>query len=645
MTDQLRGRGGPERARLPGAHAEATPDAHVRHLGHELSARADDVLERVIQRSSSGPALAAPVRSSFERICIVATLTLAGWMANEDPGTGLAAGRESWELFGGLAARRSAPLNEVTKRCLRWRDAVDEILGECAELVHTPPTALARALAMTQTTLDVTLVRVCEAFESERAQTDQELASHREELAFIAMHDLLTGLPNRSMVLDLGEQMLSRARRRRTPVAALLINVDNLTGINETLGHDAGDELLQAIAARLEGVVRDTDALGRLGGDEFVLLAEEDSEAAGVSVIADRLTEALRAPFRLAAGGHTDLTVTASIGIATGAHTTAEDFLRDADIAMHRAKWEGKSRHVVFESGMQDLVQSRMELEMDLRGALAHEEYFLVYQPTFDLGGMVPTGLEALIRWKRPVRGVVAPNDFIPLLEETGLIVEVGRWVLHEACSQGAAWRRAGHPIGIAVNVSARQLDTDQFIADVQHSLRESGLEAGALTLEITETTLMRDAEQAVRRLHSIKELGVRVAIDDFGTGYSSLSQLQRFPVDALKIDRSFISQLADEPQGQALIRTLVQLGKALSIETLAEGIEQQSELKLLQQARCDSGQGFLFARPLDVQAAQLFLENWRAPALVGAPAPAAAAAPARGLVPAAVPAVGPARA
>jgi diguanylate cyclase (GGDEF)-like protein len=294
------------------------------------------------------------VRSSYERICTVATLTVAGWMAGED--AGVAAGRDSWELFGGLAARRAAPLNAVTKRCLRWRDAVDEVLGECAERVQIPPAALASALAMTQTTLDVTLVRVCEAFESERAQTDQELASHREELAFIATHDLLTRLPNRSMVLELGEQMLSRARRRRTPVAALLINVDNLTGINETLGHDAGDELLQAVAARLEDVVRDTDALGRLGGDEFVLLAEEVSHAAEVGVIADRLTEVFRAPFRLAAGGHTDLTVTASIGIAMGARTTAEDFLRDADIAMHRAKWEGKSRHVVFESGMQDVV-------------------------------------------------------------------------------------------------------------------------------------------------------------------------------------------------------------------------------------------------------------------------------------------------
>jgi EAL domain-containing protein (putative c-di-GMP-specific phosphodiesterase class I) len=297
--------------------------------------------------------------------------------------------------------------------------------------------------------------------------------------------------------------------------------------------------------------------------------------------------------------------------VASGERTAVEDFLRDADIAMHRAKWEGKNRHVVFESDMQYVVQSRMELEMDLRGALAKEEFFLLYQPTFDLRGMIPTGVEALIRWKNAVRGIVQPNDFIPLLEETGLIVEVGRWVLEQACRQGARWRDDGHPIGVAVNVSARQLETDQFVGDVREALSKSRLEPQALTLEITETTLMRNPEQTARRLHAIKELGVRIAIDDFGTGYSSFAHLQRFPVDSLKIDRSFISQLSENPEGETLLRTLVQLGKALSIETLAEGIELHNQLSLLQEENCDSGQGFLFARPLDVGAAEAFLRDW----------------------------------
>jgi EAL domain-containing protein (putative c-di-GMP-specific phosphodiesterase class I) len=248
-----------------------------------------------------------------------------------------------------------------------------------------------------------------------------------------------------------------------------------------------------------------------------------------------------------------------------------------------------------------------MELEMDLREALEQEQFFLAYQPTFDLSEMSPTGVEALIRWQHPVRGTVQPDAFIPLLEETGMIVEVGRWVLREACRQGAEWHRAGYPVDIAVNVSGRQLDTDQLIADIETALADSGLPAGRLTIEITETTLMRNVEETARRLAAIKQLGVRIAIDDFGTGYSSLAHLQKFPVDALKIDRSFISGMRHNKEGETLIHTLVQLGKALAIETLAEGIEEPGELSLLREEHCDSGQGFLFARPLDPAAAEEF--------------------------------------
>jgi EAL domain-containing protein (putative c-di-GMP-specific phosphodiesterase class I) len=256
-------------------------------------------------------------------------------------------------------------------------------------------------------------------------------------------------------------------------------------------------------------------------------------------------------------------------------------------------------------------MEHRMELEMDLRDALKNDEFLLAYQPTCDLSDMTPTGVEALIRWQHPTRGLVQPDDFIGLLEETGLIVEVGKWVLNEACAQGAAWRAAGHEIGMAVNVSPRQLDTDQLVGDIEEALGASGLDPKALTIEITETTLMRNIEETAHRLAAIKQLGVRIAIDDFGTGYSSLAHLQRFPVDALKIDRSFVTGLKQNEQGQTLIRTLVQLGKALSIETFAEGIEQQHELSLLQDEDCDTGQGFLFAKPLDIAATEAFLENW----------------------------------
>jgi EAL domain-containing protein (putative c-di-GMP-specific phosphodiesterase class I) len=248
---------------------------------------------------------------------------------------------------------------------------------------------------------------------------------------------------------------------------------------------------------------------------------------------------------------------------------------------------------------------------MDLREALEKDEFFLVYQPTFDLGDMTPTGLEALIRWEHPTRGEVQPDDFIPMLEQTGLITSIGRWVLDEACAQAAAWRELGYPVAIAVNVSGRQLDTDELVEDIRGALAASGLDAAALTIEITETTLMRNMEDTALRLAAVKELGVGIAIDDFGTGYSSLAHLQRFPVDALKIDRSFISGLSHNHEGETLLRTLVQLGKALSIKTFAEGIEQPRELSLLKDERCDSGQGFLFARPLDVGATEAFLRNW----------------------------------
>jgi diguanylate cyclase (GGDEF)-like protein len=573
-------------------------------LGEALHARSEDVLARVVEANdASGLKLDDAVEERFARVGTLSTVAVARWMSGDSLAAALEVGEEVWRIFGHLAAQRSAPLNEVTKRCLRWRNAAAEVTRECARDLELPGTLLGEALEMLQQTLELTLVRVCESFEAERQHAD-------EELAFLATHDPLTGLPNRTLILDRTEQMLARSRRQNTPVAAVFIDLDNFKVVNDTLGHSAGDELLRAVAARLKGVLRETDALARLGGDEFVVIAEEISLAAGPELIAERLAEALAEAFTLE-DGKVSLNVSASIGIAAGARTTAEELLRDADIAMYRAKWDGKNRYVVFESEMQDAVQSRLELEMDLREALGNGEFYLVYQPIFNLTDMTPTGVEALIRWNHPVRGVVQPEDFIPLLEETGLINQIGSWVLHEACAQSALWSAAGYPTGMAVNVSARQLDTDDFVSEVQAALAESELDPATLTIEITETTLMRNAEETARRLLAIKALGVRIAIDDFGTGYSSLAHLQRFAVDALKIDRSFITALKHNPEGEALIHTLVQLGKALSIETVAEGIEHQPELSQLQDEHCDSGQGFLFARPLDVADAERFLQSW----------------------------------
>jgi diguanylate cyclase (GGDEF)-like protein len=556
-------------------------------LGEALHERTEQVVAGMIERSErSGPVLEDVVEESFARVGAVSTTAVARWMAGEGAQAAREVGQESWSIFGQLAAQRAAPLNEVTKRCLRWRDAAEDVVCKASEELGLAPDVLARALDMLQRSLDVTLVRMCQSFESERQRAQDELSRRQEELAFLATHDPLTGLPNRTLILDRVEQMLVRSRHSQAPVAALFIDLDNFKSINDTLGHGAGDELLCSVCARLQNVVRDIDALGRLGGDEFVIVAEGMSLDAGPELIAERLLEALKQPFELQ-GAENRLAITASVGIATGDRLSAEELLRDADIAMYRAKWSGKNRYVVFETGMQDAIQTRMEMEMDLRMAFENSEFYLVYQPTFDLQRMSPTGMEALIRWRSPTRGIVQPDDFIALLEE------------------------AGHEVGIAVNVSTRQLDTDQFVPTVADALARSGLEPSALTLEITETTLMTNADETAERLERIKGLGVRIAIDDFGTGYSSLAYLQRFPVDALKIDRSFISRMAQDPEGETLIRTLVQLGKSLAIETLAEGIEQSSELSLLREEHCDSGQGFLFARPLEVDACEAFLQEW----------------------------------
>jgi diguanylate cyclase (GGDEF)-like protein len=590
------------------------PVTELERLGRELSARTDDVVARMMKLSAESPrTLDKVVEASFEEVGAVSTVAVARWMAGEGEAVAREVGQESWRIFAQLASQREAALNEVTKRCLRWRDCALEILDESAADLGLSDETLADARRMVQRSLDVTLVRMCQSFEDERQRAHEELTSREKELVFLATHDALTGLPNRTLILDRIEQTLRRARHNQEPVAALFVDLDNFKAINDSLGHSTGDELLCAVAERLEGVIRETDALGRMGGDEFVVVAEGLSLAAGPELIAERLLEAFREPFALGEEGETRVHAKASVGIATGVRASAEELLRDADIAMYRAKWGGKSRYLVFESGMEDEVQSRLETEMDLQSALANEEFFLVYQPTFDLQTMSPTGVEALIRWRRPGRGTIQPEEFIPLLEETKMIVDVGAWVLREACAQAAGWQAEGRPLGLSVNVSALQLDTDDLIDHVVEALNESGLPPESLTVEITETTLMKNVEETARRLGELKGLGVRIAVDDFGTGYSSLGHLRQFPVDVLKIDRSFVSQLADGGEGEILLHTLLQLGKALEIETTAEGIERPQDLSLIREKDCDNGQGFLFTRPLSAQDAGSFFRQWPA--------------------------------
>ena len=418
---------------------DASGSAALRALGDELYARTGEVVDRIVcMVERSGKLLDSRVEDRFMRVGEVSTIAVARWMAGGGEESAREVGRESSRIFGQIGAQRDAPLNELIKRCLRWRDAAAEVLGEIALERQLGEDVLTVALQMLQRSLDVTLVRMGESFEAERQRAHDELDRQQEELSFMATHDSLTGLPNRALIIDRLGHMLGRSRRNRTPVAALFIDLDNFKSINDSLGHAAGDGLLRAVAARLQGVVRETDALGRLGGDEFVVVAEELSLAAGPELIAERMLETLKHPFQLAGHEDTPLTVTASVGVAVATEGTAGELLRDADIAMYRAKWDGKNRYTVFESAMQDALRNRMVLEMDLRGALEKDEFFLLYQPTFDLETMITTGVEALIRWASPTRGLVQPDDFIPLLEETGMIVEVGRWVLDAGLRAGA---------------------------------------------------------------------------------------------------------------------------------------------------------------------------------------------------------------
>ncbi len=428
-------------------------------------------------------------------------------------------------------------------------------------------------------------------------------------LAHRALHDPLTGLANRQLILDRAEQMLARVRRNGEPVAAYFIDLDNFKEANDSLGHEAGDKLLRLVASRLSALLRASDTVGRLGGDEFVILTEGVSLVVGPMMVAERIREVLKTPFEVEGFEGLPVTVTASIGIATGDRASAQDLLRDADIALYRAKAAGRNQCVLFEPSMQAAAVNRLELKSDLDTAVARGQFFLLYQPIVDLDTEHVRGVEALLRWQHPTRGVIAPDNFIPALEDTGLIIEVGRWVLLEACAQAARWHRQGYSTTtMSVNVSMRQLESDQLVEHVVEALAAHDLDPGALVIEVTESTLMKDANATVARLRRLKELGVMIAIDDFGTGYSSLAYLRQFPVDVLKIDRSFVAEMDDGPNSGALIHTLVELGRTLGLTTLAEGIEDAAQLGGLRDERCDRGQGFIFSRPVEASAIEAIL-------------------------------------
>jgi len=418
-----------------------------------------------------------------------------------------------------------------------------------------------------------------------------------ERLRHQAFHDPLTGLANRALFADRVEHAVAGRGRPELGVAVLFLDVDDFKTVNDSLGHSAGDLLLRAVGQRLLDAVRPGDTVARFGGDEFAVLLEEISATSDAARAAERIARVLRVPFFVQGR---EVFVTASIGISIGHH--ADELLRSADVAMYRAKSAGKASHVFYEPAMDDATHSRLQLTSDLRRATFHGEFALVYQPEVDLSTGRPVGLEALLRWLHPELGVVAPLEFVGLAEDTGLVVPIGRWVLTEACTRAAELhsRRADAlPLTMSVNLSARQLQDPGLIEDVAEALQASGLAPERLTLELTESVLVRGGEAVLDGLRALKDLGVRLALDDFGIGYSSLSYLRDLPVDVLKIDRSFVTAADADAESRSILRGIVQIGQALGLEVVAEGIERTAQVVALLELGCSVGQGYHFWRPL----------------------------------------------
>jgi diguanylate cyclase (GGDEF)-like protein len=450
-----------------------------------------------------------------------------------------------------------------------------------------------------------------------RDATDQ--VALEQQLRHQAFHDPLTGLANRALLTDRAEQALARSVRSGAMVAVLIVDLDGFKAVNDSLGHQVGDVVLCEVARRLESLVRSEDTVARLGGDEFVILIDDVSGLEETSHLAERVCDVLRPRFSLPGW---DYAVTASVGVAVGSASEADvhDLLRDADTAMYVAKTGGKDSVRLFAPSMHERAHERFRLQVDLRDALDRSELVLFYQPIFDVLDGRLKGFEALVRWSHPTRGLIAPERFIPLAEETGLIVPVGRWVLQEAVGQLTAWdgrHESARSLSMSVNVSTVQLTAPSLISDVREVLHRSDIAPSRLTLEITEGSLANETERVIEVLDELRRLGVQIAIDDFGTGYASLSHLQRLPVDILKVDKSFVTALSEGGKSRELLQAILGVGRALSLAVVAEGIEAQTQMTTLQEMGCEMAQGFLVGKPSPAEVAESLLGG--APANGGA--------------------------
>lgn len=428
-----------------------------------------------------------------------------------------------------------------------------------------------------------------------------ELHKANEIISHLSQHDFLTGLPNRVLLNDRIAQAIELAKRRGTHLAVLFLDLDHFKHINDSLGHEIGDRLLQSVTHVLTACVRGSDTVSRLGGDEFVVLVTEDKFAENATLTADKILAALDAPHSIAGN---ELHVTTSIGISVYPEdgADAETLIKKADTAMYQAKKVGRNNYQFFKSDMNVRAVERQVVESHLRHALKRQEFVLHYQPKVNLATGKITGAEALLRWMHPEWGMVLPERFVSIAEDSGLIVPIGRWVLREACAQTKRWEDAGlAPASIAVNISALEFRREDFVEDVRAILNETGLAPCCLQLEITESVLMYDAESSTTILHQLKAMGVQLAVDDFGTGYSSLSYLNQFPIDVLKIDGSFVRNIGPINGDGIIVSAVIGMGTSLKLRVIAEGVETPAQLAFLQARQCEEGQGYFFSQPLIV--------------------------------------------
>jgi diguanylate cyclase (GGDEF)-like protein/PAS domain S-box-containing protein len=576
-ASELRGSSG-EHAGFVGSLEDVTSELEALR---EISAREAEY--RMLAENSSD-FLARHAPDGTYRYCSPACVAITGYSPEELIGTSpfrlvAAEDRDAVRAYARLVSEREEPATAAYR--LRCKDGQLRWLETTARAVRDD----AGVRELVSVTRDI----------SERKQAEIEL-SHA------ALHDTLTGLPNRALFLDRLGLALRRTERRSGSVAVLFCDLDRFKVVNDSLGHDAGDRLLVDVAKRIVTALRPADTVARFGGDEFTILCEDIAGEIEAATIAQRIVDVFRDPFLLE-DGEVFLATSLGIAIARGNDDRAEDLIRDADAAMYRAKERGKGRYEIFDEAMRADAVARLETESALRRAVERGELRLHYQPEVNLATGAVRGFEALVRWDHPQRGLLGPNAFIPLAEETGLIVPIGEWVLREACTEAARWAAvSSEPLTLSVNLSARQLAQQDLVAMVRRAMAETGIDPATLCLEITESAVMESGSATTAQLRALKSLGIRLAIDDFGTGFSSLAHLRRFPVDVLKIDGTFVAGLGHEPQDASIAAAVISLAHALGLDTVAEGIETEEQLTILRSLGCDLGQGYLFGRPAPIE-------------------------------------------